>query len=207
MAGFDGRGQAEGGDGFDVVDGDVGSDVAHGSLSNGPGPSVGANHEELLFRCPPPSLAEVSYAKLVAGFFHVGFGGGAAEAVEGGHAEGEFLHPIAGEDAFFGFFEDIADGVFVDHAGAAGAHSELAGARAPFGEVFFDADFVHDVDHRPEGADGFGVGEAGRIAVFNHYIEAGAHQVDRPAVQDLLFKVVPFGFHAGRSDFDHAGAS
>ena len=130
----------------------------------------------------------------LARFFHFAVGRGAAEAVKGWHAESPLLHPIAGEFSALGLTEDLADRILVDDTRTTGSNGELGGATTTVADVLLDSHLVHDVDHAAEGADGFGVGEARGITVFDHDAEARPHELDGTAVENLFFEIVPLGF-------------
>ena len=140
----------------------------------------------------------------MAGLLHRALGGGPPHPVEHRHPERPLLHPVAGKLAPLGLAEDLANRLLVDHAGAAGADRKLGRTAAPPADVFLDAHLVHHVDHAAERADRLGIGEARRIAVVHHRLEAHLHQVDRAAVEDLLLEVVAFGLVLERH-LHHAG--
>ncbi len=79
------------------------------------------------------------------------------------------------------------------------ADGELGGPAAAVGQVFLDAVLVHHINDRAERTNRLGISKARRVAVLDHDVEARPHQMNRAAVKDLLFEVVPFGFVVGRS--------
>src|SRR5205814_4607548 len=82
---------------------------------------------------------------------------------------------------------------------------KLARPTAAAAHVILDAGFIHDVDYASETSDRFRIRERRRIAVFNHHVEARAHERDRAAVEDLLFEIIAFGFVL-KGHFDDSGA-
>src|SRR5437868_2517685 len=100
------------------------------------------------------------FAPFVARLFHAAVGCRSAHPMQRRHAQAPFLHPIAGEFAALSFGKNLFDRVTIHDSWAASANCELSSSTTTTADIFFDADFIHHINHAAERANRLGIREA-----------------------------------------------